>query len=477
MILSGHDFIYPISDVLKMFFGSFHAEDHVVTAGNSEDPVIISSYDGTKIQTSYSTGSGSRIWQSGTGNLPPKREVKRQLYLALSELTGRHFPWGSLTGIRPTLVAAECGYDPEILESMYYVSEAKAKIAVETAINENKLLEGIAEDSVQLFIGIPFCMTRCEYCSFPMAEYGKIKALVPSYIDTLISELDTFVPALSGRLGSIYIGGGTPTSMPPELFSRLIARTGQLCRDIGNVEFTVEAGRPDSITYQNLHEMKDAGVNRLCINPQTFNEKTLAGIGRKHSVQAIYEAVDMAGRIGFETINMDLIAGLQGETFEDFRHSLEETISLSPGNITIHSLSLKRTSDLKRKLSLYPGVDVFDEFSKIGTDISRMLDHSYHTLETKGYKPYYMYRQKDTLGGHENIGYTTEGHPCIYNVVMMSDRHTIFGAGAKAMSKRVYPEGKGVRIERFPDPADINTYIKNRDEIFKKKRDFFDGLI
>lgn len=477
MILTGHDFIYPVSDVLKMFFGSFHAEGNVVTAGDCGDPVIISRFNGGRITTSCSTGNGIRTWQSGDENLPPKREVKRQLYLALSELTGTRFPWGSLTGIRPTLVAAECGYDSKTLEDLYYVSEPKAKIAVETAKYENSLLDGIPRDSVHLFIGIPFCMTRCEYCSFPMAEYSKIKAMVPAYIDTLLSELDTFIPALSGRLGSIYIGGGTPTSMPEELFSKLIAKTGQLCRNSGKVEFTVEAGRPDSITLRNLDEMKNAGVNRLCINPQTFHEETLVRIGRRHSVKAIYEAFGMAAQIGFETVNMDLIAGLQGESSDDFKHSIAETIALSPDNITVHSLSLKRTSDLKRRLSLDPGADVFGEFRKFGTDITQMLDHSYHALAGNGYKPYYMYRQKDTLGGHENIGYTTEGHSCTYNVVMMSDRHTVFGAGAKAMSKRVYPAEAGVRIERFPNPADIGVYIKNRDELFRKKRDFFDGLI
>lgn len=460
-----------------MFFGSFHAEGNIVTAGDCGDPVIISTFNGSSITTSCSAGNGTRTWQSGEQNLAPKREVKRQLYLALSELTGICFPWGSLTGIRPTLVAAECGYNPKTLEDLYFVSEPKARIAVETAKNENKLLEGIANDSVHLFIGIPFCMTRCEYCSFPMAEYSKVKAMVPAYIDTLLSELDTFIPALSGRLGSIYIGGGTPTSMPPELFSKLIAKTGQLCRDSGKVEFTAEVGRPDSITSRNLEEMKNAGVNRLCINPQTFNEETLDRIGRRHSVKAIYEAVGMAVQAGFETINMDLIAGLQGESFEDFRHSLAETIALSPDNITVHSLSLKRTSNLKRRLSLDPDENAFSEFSKLGTDIAQMLGHSYHTLAGKGYKPYYMYRQKDTLGGHENIGYTTEGHSCIYNVVMMSDRHTVFGAGAKAMSKRVCPADAGARIERFPNPADIGVYIKNRDELFRKKRDFFDGLI
>ncbi|MHB8962894.1 MAG: coproporphyrinogen dehydrogenase HemZ [Saccharofermentanales bacterium] len=475
MILSGHNYVYPISDVLKMFFGNFHAEGNAVTADSGDDLVVFSSFDGAAVRTSCSVSGAMRFWQSGAERLAPKREIKRQLYQALSEMTGRHFPWGSLTGIRPTLVAAECGYAPGILEELYFVSKAKASIAVETAKNENRLLDGIPPDSVHLFIGIPFCRSRCDYCSFPMAEYSRIEPLVSAYIDTLLSEIDAFIPALRGKLGSIYIGGGTPTALPPELFSRLMAKTGQLCRDEGGVEFTVEAGRPDSVTSRNLQEMKDAGVDRLCINPQTFHEDTLGRIGRSHSVPAIYEAVAMARHVGFRTINMDLIAGLQGETFEDFQYSLAETILLAPENVTIHSLSLKRTSNLKKNLAMSSDTDVFGAFSRFGPDISLMVDHGYHTLAGNGYKPYYMYRQKDTLGGHENIGYTVDGHSCIYNVVMMSDRYTVFGAGAKAMSKKVFHGNEGIRIERFPNPSDMDFYIKNSNDLFRKKRDFFDG--
>jgi oxygen-independent coproporphyrinogen III oxidase len=477
VVLVGHEDRIPVSDVMNLFFGSCRISGNAVIAGDSEEPVILSERNGTDICTSYRSTSGDRRWCSGPDRLVPKREVKRQLYQALSELTGRRFPWGSLTGIRPTLMAAECDYDPEQLRDRFYVSAPKAIIAAETARNEKRLLDDIPQDSVHLYIGIPFCSTRCEYCSFPMAEYGKMTAILPAYIDALIRELDFFVPSFAGRIASVYVGGGTPTGLPTELFTRLMHGIERALGGQRIGERTVEAGRPDSITGRNLQEMREAGFDRICINPQTFHQRTLDRIGRRHSPEAIYEAVYAARDAGFATINMDLIAGLQGETTDDFRFSLAETIRLSPENITVHSLSLKRTSDLKRHLAADMDADVHEAFDRLGPDIADMLAYSHPTLAENGYKPYYMYRQKDTLGGHENIGYTTPGHACVYNTAMMGDRHTVFGAGAKAMSKRVIPSTEGYRIERFPNKADIRAYLADQEEHFRKKRAFLDGLV
>ncbi len=474
VLLSGHEYIYPVSDLLKLFYGSFHAEGNAVTGGGDE-PVIRSECVGATIRTSFFNGRETRVWAGGPEGLPPNREVKRQLYRALAELTGRTFPWGSLTGIRPTLIAAECGYDPRRMAEIYDVSMQKAEIAVRTARRENALLDGIPENAVHLYIGIPFCASRCEYCSFPTTVFDRIGLRLPAYTDTLIRELDEFRPVFVKHPGSLYIGGGTPTAMPADLFRKVMEKAGAIFREAGMTEFTVEAGRPDSVNAENLRIMKDAGAGRICINPQSFRDETLRRIGRRHSAAQVYEAVKLARDAGFGNINMDLIAGLPGETLADFRYSLTETLSLSPAGITIHSLSLKRTSDLKRNLSASSPEDVFGEFGRYGADTGEMLEYSYHALAEKGYKPYYMYRQKDTVGGHENIGYALDGCECAYNAAMMGDRHTVFGAGAKAMSKRAFPGGRGVRIERFRNPADPGVYIDGSTESFNRKRAFFHG--
>lgn len=406
-----------------------------------------------------------------------KREVKRQIYQAFVSITGISFPWGSLTGIRPTLVASECKKNPSKLTDYYFVSDEKAALAMETCIQEDLIQSKLLPDLIHCYIGIPFCRTRCLYCSFVSEEYQQLKKWIPSYVDALINEVSSCLPPVESRLQSLYIGGGTPTSLPDDLFEKLLKA---VCKNLNGgyfTEFTIEAGRADSITENKLKIMKKYGVGRICINPQTMQNKTLQRIGRNHTAEQVRDAFSLARKFDFETINMDLIAGLPGETFEDFKNSLDELILLAPENITIHTLSLKRTSALTKMIRDEDQNSTkslkFQNFHMPNNEISDMIEYSNIELKKNGYHPYYLYRQKDMVGGHENVGYSKSGHECLYNVAMMGDKNTVIALGAGAISKKMILNEDGMHMERFPNLKDISSYLSRIDELIAKKQMFF----
>ena len=393
-----------------------------------------------------------------------KRECKVALYKCLAAVTGVSLPYGSLTGIRPTKLYHDllhAGIDADAyLKDYLLVSPSKTDLIAGIAERQRGIYDtsGMAAD---LFINIPFCVTRCSYCSFICAEIGKVRKFIPRYIELLVGEIErarALASDLGYRLRSAYVGGGTPTSLCDSDFAAVLNAIGG-----GFPEFTVEAGRPDTISESKLKIMDDMGVTRISINPQSFNDKTLETIGRSHSVSDVYKAYEAASRYSFD-INTDLIAMLPGESLDDFKRSVDCAAALRPANITVHTLALKGSA-LKES-----GYD-----NRGGALPSAMIDYSYSALTDKGYGAYYMYRQKYMSGNLENTGYCLEGKQCVYNIDIMEECATIFACGAGAISKAVIPAES--RIERLANPKGLDVYLQRGESIADKKDVFFTELL
>ena len=386
-----------------------------------------------------------------------KRYAKLSLYKALVAFTDVSQPWGALTGIRPTKLAYDTlekeGEFKDFFLSTMKVSEQKTKL-VEQIIETQKGIYSKDEDSSDLFVFIPFCPSRCRYCSFISADVKSAKKHVQEYVETLIYEIRESVKHIK-KLRSIYIGGGTPISLEPSDLERILIEIDKVNT---GVEFTVEAGRPDRITPQVLDLLEKYKVTRICVNPQTLNDKTLQLVGRNHTAQAVYDSYALAkGRF---VINMDLIAGLYGEDFNDFKNTLDKVIELSPDNITVHTLCVKKGSYISNEQE---EVDA--------TFVEQMVDYAYKTLTEKGYMPYYMYRQKYMAGNLENVGYCKKGTACVYNVNAMEEISNVVACGANAISKKVnFNEN---RIERQASPKDVITYLGKIERILEEKNKLF----
>ncbi len=396
-----------------------------------------------------------------------RRLVRQTCYDLCRKVTGIHPPWGSLTGIRPTHLMYEALHQG--------MDEAAAKRYVidtfDVTPEKAELLWDIVEVQYQLpppedrwidvYIGIPFCTTRCTYCSFSSGELGNGK-LVQPYVEALFHEMAEAkrIIADTGRmLRAVYVGGGTPTSLDEDNFTGLLAQ--MLYHFPGAMEYTVEAGRPDTLTRGKLNAIKAAGVSRISINPQTMNNKTLRVIGRAHTAQQVEEAYEMARAENIHHINMDVIAGLPGENAEDFAVTMDAALCLKPESLTVHTLAIKRSSQLH--LEQYPLPD--------GDTAARMVQMGLDTARQLGMKPYYLYRQKYMAGNQENVGYALPGHACQYNVDIMEETTHILALGAGGISKRVY-EDEG-HIGRAPNVTNIEQYIARVDEMITRKRDLF----
>ena len=391
-----------------------------------------------------------------------RRFAKLRLYEILSEKYGEKMPWGALTGIRPTKLAyteREEGNDYVALFRKMGVREENIRLVADTIAAQEGIYEK-KDGNTDLFVSIPFCPTKCAYCSFITAPIDKTKHFIAPYLDALEKEIAAAGDSV-GNLRSVYIGGGTPFALDtPDLERVLRALQPLISRFNEKAEYTVEAGRPDVFTEEKLALLQRYGVNRICINPQTFSNETLVKIGRKHTVEDFYKAYSMAEKYGF-SVNIDLIAGLEGETVETFAQGVKKAVETGADNITVHCLSLKSGAKLK------------EEISYIENDsISQMVALSRTILSEAGYKPYYMYRQKYQAGNNENVGWTKKGKACVYNVDVMEETADNLAVGANAVSKRVFNE-KGL-ITRFASQKDLKTYIERVDEIIEKKRKFFE---
>lgn len=386
-----------------------------------------------------------------------KRYAKLSVYKALSKHFGIDLPWGALTGIRPTKLAykeiEENGEFEDFFVDTMKVSQQKTTLIKDILENQKGIYKK-EEGLTDFFVFIPFCPSRCKYCSFITADVKGSANLVDEYVDTLIYEINESKKYIK-NLRSIYIGGGTPVALSDENLDKVLTAID----DINNgVEYTVEAGRPDRITESNLEILKKHKVTRICINPQTFNDKTLEKLGRNHTSKDIEEKYKLA--LDKFIINMDLIAGLPGETTEDFAYSLDKAISLSPDNITVHTLCVKRGSKLSEECKRLPE-----------ENIGKMMEYTHKRLKETGYKPYYLYRQKYMAGNFENVGYTKEGKACIYNVDVMEEIASTVACGANAISK-LYVNSED-RIERCASPKDVKTYLNKIDKILQEKGKLF----
>ena len=397
-----------------------------------------------------------------------RRLVRQTLYDLCRETTGIHPPWGSLTGIRPTHLMYEAiglGLTGEAAKQYvidhFDVQRDRADILWEIARVQGALPP--PEDRwMDVYIGIPFCTTRCTYCSFSSGELGK-GTLVEPYLTALFREMEAcsgMIAATGRQLRAVYVGGGTPTSLNEDQFRRLLDKMMQCFP--GAMEYTVEAGRPDTITPGKLAAIKAAGVGRISINPQTMNDETLRIIGRAHTAQQVIDAYAMAREAGIRHINMDVIAGLPGETVEDFARTMEYAKQLRPESLTVHTLAIKRSTRLHFENYRFP----------TGVEAGQMVQLGLETARALGMQPYYLYRQKNMAGNQENIGYAIPGHACQYNVDIMEETTHILALGAGGISKRVY-EDEG-HIGRAPNVANIEHYIARVDEMIQRKRELFD---
>ncbi len=391
--------------------------------------------------------------------------VTKAFVKTAKQIRNINLPWGVMSGIRPAKVVRqyrEEGYSDEeiknILTTLYETTEEKASLAMTVADNEKRILSMIGKNSVSLYIGIPFCPTRCLYCSFVSTDIRKSGKYMDKFSDLLVEEIKKtgeILKKCSFYVENIYIGGGTPTTLSCDNLKKIFDALNEYIITDKLREYTLEAGRPDTITIQKLECAKKAGVNRISINPQTMNDDTLKKIGRCHSSEMIIDAYKMARDCGFDCINMDLIAGLPDESFENFKYSLDEVIKMNPENITVHSMCVKKAAALRFS-------DV--ELTK-SREMNKMLDYTQQCMKNCNKEPYYMYRQKNISGNLENVGYAPKEKMSFYNINIMEEAQTIIALGGGAVTKVVM----GERIERifnFKDPYD---YIKRFDEIISKK--------
>jgi oxygen-independent coproporphyrinogen-3 oxidase len=398
-----------------------------------------------------------------------KNQIKRYLYRELQRHTGESPDWGILTGVRPVKLAGELlqrenseAKARDILIRDYYITEEKADLLMGIVAYQSRLLKSSPADAMGLYIGIPFCPTRCVYCSFP-SNQGKADAIA-AYLTALHQEI-SFTAENMKRKGwypeSIYIGGGTPTTLTADQLDRLLAHVTEAF-DLNNLrEFTVEAGRPDTITAEKLDVIKKHGAQRISINPQSMNVPTLERIGRAHRPEDIIEAFRLARDAGIPMINTDVIAGLPDEETVDFVHTLEQVLALAPENITVHTLALKRASKLK---------EIDSEYNyKQGKRVRAMLDRAKEMLDEAGYEPYYLYRQKQMTGNFENVGWAKGNTAGIYNIRIMEEAQTIIALGAGGISKAYY--GRENRLERIPNVSNYEIYIERLDEMLQRKEE------
>lgn len=484
MILNSPGYTYDVHSLVKAFYP---AEDVSVVSDAPVDPgaecisVFVSSGD---VKDDVKVSGFIRVTAPVTGKTETCEEeysdiersqlkslLKRVLYGILVRMTEKELPWGTMTGIRPTKVAtaliSQGESDAAIadhMRSVYLCSDEKIKLATAIAHTEKEIIDSLPDNGFSIYIGIPFCPSTCMYCSFTSYPIASWEKRTDDYLFALKKEIDYFSNVYRGRCpDSIYIGGGTPTTLSAAQLKDLTEYIRKSF-DLSHLrEFTVEAGRPDSITTDKLKVLREAGVGRISINPQTMNEKTLRLIGRRHSVKDVYVAYDKAVDAGFTNINMDLILGLPGENEDDVKYTFDKITEFSPASITVHSMAIKRAAAMSEFLASHGNIT-----SRNTPEMMRIADESARSL---GLIPYYLYRQKNMAGNFENVGYAKPGNYGIYNIVIMEEISDIAAAGAGCISKRVFADG---RIERCANVKDVAMYIDRIDEMIDKKRILFE---
>lgn len=463
------DYEYDIRSLTKAFYP---AEEITFNDLLSVDKVLEVSYAKKQIGISFLENGipilTNTVPIADEDRTKNKNILKRLLYSSLSQITGRTLKWGTLTGIRPTKLAMKKLEQGESIEEIerfmydtYLCSKEKTDLCMDIVSKEHQILQEIDyKHGYSIYIGIPFCPSICLYCSFASSPVGKYVSVVDDYIDALFKEIEYAKSASpTKKLTTVYLGGGTPTALNEQQLERLLVKIRKEFDFTYVKEFTVEAGRPDSITRDKLKILKKYGVSRISINPQTMKQETLDLIGRKHSVEQIIETFKMAREEGHDNINMDMIIGLPGEDKEDVKHTLNEIDKLSPDSLTVHTLAIKRAANLNIYKDKYKDLKA--------NDVSGMLDLCFDYTKEAGYKPYYLYRQKNMAENLENIGYSKIGKEGIYNILIMEEKQTILALGAGASSKFVFPDD--FTVVRSENVKNVTEYIDRVEEMIARK--------
>ncbi len=478
MILSviNHDFKYEIEKLCRIFLPFEKIE--ILNTLKDDETVAVTRLEKSENSTAVFAelklyGKNACRQRAVDNNIDEysdvcERELATCLYECFCEITGYKPPWGILTGVRPAkLYSRLFSLEGEMATDEYFkrkllVDAEKLSLCKQTRIMEESIVNLSRPESFSLYIAIPFCPSRCSYCSFVSHSVEHAKKLIPQYVELLCEELKATAEIArknSLRLETVYMGGGTPTTLTAEQMNTVLSVVRENF-DLSKLrEFTVEAGRPDTITKEKLQSILQNGVDRISINPQTMNNDVLAAIGRRHTAEETVNAFNIARDLGFDNINMDLIAGLPSDTEDSFRDTLDRVLSLSPESVTVHSLALKRASNLS-----YGGATYREGAGDVA---GRMVSTARDVLEKNGILPYYMYRQSKTVGNLENVGYSKPGKECLYNVYIMDETHTILACGASGTTKLKEPNGNYIeRIFNYKYPYE---YITRFDELIQRK--------
>jgi len=470
LTLIGHDDRYAVEQLQMSLFGPDFPGETISSLHRGK--VWLTAV--TAITLDGKTVRASRRLKASEETVRARRRILQQsLYLAAIQLLPQLPPWGALAGVRPTKISTKHILEggnaksaAKMLQDIYYVTPQRQELAVACSESTVAAANKMNPDDISLYVGVPFCPTRCAYCSFVSRTVGKHTALVQPYLDCLqkeIAETGKLLAQSGKTVRTIYIGGGTPTTLDN---SQMAALLDAICTSFDLrrcIEFTVEGGRPDTLSLEKLKIIRQHGADRMSINPQTMVDSVLKACGRPHTGEDVKKAFEWAKNAGFDAINMDLIAGLPTDNFDGFRYSLDSVAAMSPANITVHTLALKKGADLFEQRQDLSSADA----------VTRMVDYANEILPTLGYKPYYLYRQKYMSGSFENIGWSKENQDCLYNIYMMEELHTIVSLGGGGMNKVNLPGGT---LQRFHNPKFPEQYIEMIDNVLEDKRQLFSLL-
>ena len=467
LTLSGHDDRYAVEQLQLSLFPE-GAEGEAISSLHRSTTWLTAT---AKITINGKTAKASRRMKAAEESVRLRRRILQQsYYLAAIQLLENEPAWGALAGVRPTKISTKHmieGGTPRsanrLLRDVYFVTPERRELAVDCSVSTVKAANLLEDTDVSLYVGIPFCPTRCTYCSFVSRTVGKKTELLEPYLNALLKEIEATgrLLAESGRkIRTVYIGGGTPTTLSAAQMARLMDAIRSSFDMSRCIEFTVEGGRPDTLDEDKLRTIFQHGADRMSINPQTMEDHVLRACGRPHKAADVVRAYEQAVSAGFKAINMDLIAGLPEDSVEGFCRSLDAVAALEPANITVHTLALKKGADLFEKRANLPTAE----------EVTQMVAYANEKLRTLGYKPYYLYRQKYMSGSFENVGWSKDGADCLYNIYMMEEVHTIISLGGGGMNKVNQPGGK---IERFHNPKFPEQYIEMIDSVLQQKEELF----